>query len=158
MFQFPKKGGTGAVWQGVARLVGDDYIRTTATVKRIAAKDKLVHLSDGSSIGYERLLCTLPLDILAAFVDEAPSGLAATAARLKHSSSHIVGVGIEGQPKTELASKCWMYFPENNCPFYRVTLFSKYSPNNVPDISRHFSLMTETSESTCKAVDRNRLV
>jgi hypothetical protein len=45
-----------------------------------------------------------------------------------------------------------MYFPEDDCPFYRVTHFSRYSPNNVPDISRYWSLMAEVSESPAKEV------
>jgi len=47
-----------------------------------------------------------------------------------------------------------MYFPEDNCPFYRVTVFSNYSPNNVPDIKTHWSLMAEVSESPHKPVDQ----
>ena len=26
------------------------------------------------------------------------------------------------------STKSWMYFPEDNCPFYRVTYLSNYSP------------------------------
>jgi len=51
-----------------------------------------------------------------------------------------------------------MYFPENDCPFYRVTHFSHYSPNNVPDIARHWSLMAEVSESPAKPVDAGSVV
>ncbi len=51
-----------------------------------------------------------------------------------------------------------MYFPEDNCPFYRVTVFSNYSPNNVPDINQHWSLMAEVSESECKAVNAETVV
>jgi hypothetical protein len=51
-----------------------------------------------------------------------------------------------------------MYFPEADCPFYRVTVFSNYSPNNVPDISRQWSLMAEVSESHHKPVDVPRIV
>jgi len=51
-----------------------------------------------------------------------------------------------------------MYFPEANCPFYRTTVFSNYSPNNVPDIRKYWSLMTETSESSYKPVDKARLI
>ena len=51
-----------------------------------------------------------------------------------------------------------MYFPEDNCPFYRVTVFSNYSPYNVPDITRHWSLMVEVSESPYKSVDQARLM
>ena len=74
------------------------------------------------------------------------------AARLRYSSTHIFGVGLRGAPRDELAKKCWMYFPEDNCPFYRVTVFSNYSPNNVPDISNYWSLMAEVSESPVKPV------
>lgn len=31
-----------------------------------------------------------------------------------------------------LGSKCWMYFPEANCPFYRATVFSNYAEGNCP--------------------------
>jgi protoporphyrinogen oxidase len=51
-----------------------------------------------------------------------------------------------------------MYFPEDNCPFYRVTVFSNYSPHNVPDINTHWSLMTEVSESPHKPVNQEQLL
>lgn len=44
-----------------------------------------------------------------------------------------------------------MYFPEDDCPFYRATLFSHYSPHNVPQANT-WSLMFEFSESPCKPV------
>jgi len=80
--------------------------------------------------------------------------------KLLRSSSHIIGVGLKGEMPEKLAKKCWMYFPEDNCPFYRVTVFSHYSPNNVPDpeSGRYWSLMTETSESSVKPVDRATVV
>ena len=28
--------------------------------------------------------------------------------------------------------KCWLYFPEDNCPFYRTTVFSHYAKKNCP--------------------------
>src|SRR5262249_44722946 len=49
-------------------------------------------------------------------------------------------------------TKCWMYFPEDTSPFYRATVFSNYSPNNVPDIREYWSLMVEVSESPAKPV------
>jgi hypothetical protein len=38
-----------------------------------------------------------------------------------------------------------------------VTVFSNYSPNNVPDAERQWSLMAEVAESLVKPVDRARL-
>lgn len=39
-----------------------------------------------------------------------------------------------------------------------MTVFSNYSPYNVPDLADTWSLMTETSESQCKPVDHGSLV
>jgi protoporphyrinogen oxidase len=75
------------------------------------------------------------------------SELGAHLGDLEFSSTHVIGVALRGAPPPALASKCWMYFPEENCPFYRVTHFSHYAPANVPDPSRYWSLMAEVSES-----------
>jgi hypothetical protein len=29
-------------------------------------------------------------------------------------------------------SKCWLYFPEGDCPYYRATVFSNYAEANCP--------------------------
>jgi protoporphyrinogen oxidase len=139
-------------------MVGADKTKLNSTVKQIVSKEKKIILEDGSSISYDTLLSTLPLDISTTLVAETSEVLRKRARELKHSTTNIVGVGLRGQPKAELAKKCWMYFPEHDCPFYRVTLFSKYSPFNVPDIKTQFSLMTETSESPAKPVDQKKLL
>ena len=46
------------------------------------------------------------------------------------SASHIIGIGMRGQCPHGL--KCWLYFPEDNCPFYRTTVFSHYADKNTP--------------------------
>ena len=157
-FQFPRHGGTGAIWKSVATLIGDTHFRYHTAVREIDVAQRLVRCADGREFRYETLLSTLPLDVSTRMLAPAQPALAAAAGQLKYSSSNIVGLGLKGQPPAHLRTKCWMYFPEANCPFYRTTVFSNYSPNNVPDIRNHWSLMTETSESPCKPVDPARLV
>ena len=84
--------------------------------------------------------------------------LATSGRELQFSSPHVVGIGLTGRSPAALEGKCWMYFPEGDCPFYRVTVFSHYSPNNVPDIRQYWSLMAEVSESPVKAVSASRVV
>lgn len=158
LFRFPKHGGTGAIWESVAKMAGSDRIMLNSEVVKINPAEKYAELSGGNRIAYETLLSTAPIDVLVPMVEGAGSDLRDLASQMKYSSSNIVGVGLEGTPKKDLATKCWMYFPEDNCPFYRVTLFSKYSPNNVPNINKHFSLMTETSESPVKNVNHETIV
>ena len=95
----------------------------------------------------------MPLDRLLPTID-GPADLKAHAPRFVHSSSHIVGIGLKGTVPEALKTKCWIYFPEPQVPFYRATVFSNYSPNNAPP--GHWSLMAEVSESPEKPVDARR--
>jgi protoporphyrinogen oxidase len=158
-FQFPKVGGTGAIWRSVAELVGLEYFAFGCSVAAVDERTKEVSCEDGRTYTYDYLISTMPLDILVrdSLRHIGPSYKEAVS-HLKHSTTHIVGVGLKGKPTDRLKTKCWMYFPEDNCPFYRVTVFSNYSPQNVPDISQHWSLMAEVSQSECKPVNRATLV
>lgn len=149
-FRFPRFGGTGAVWRACAQRLPAERLRFGARVVAVDAAAREVRLADGGVVKYDRLLSTMPVDRLVELSGRAD--LRPAAARLRYSSTHIFGVGLRGAPRDELAKKCWMYFPEDNCPFYRVTVFSNYSPNNVPDISNYWSLMAEVSESPVKPV------
>lgn len=156
-FKFPAYGGTGAIWDSIATIVGRDKIRLKQSVVAIDAEKKHVVTSSGEIYRYEYLLSTMPVTKLTQIVKQAPAAISRIASGLRHSSSNIVGVGLKGRPPEDVGTKCWMYFPESNCPFYRVTVFSNYSRNNVPDPGVHYSLMTETSESPKKPVDLSRL-
>ena len=155
-FRFPVRGGTGAIWDAVAARLPQDRLFYGRRVVRVDPRQKTVTTADGTVTSYDALISTIPLDLLVdlAGLDE----LKGEAAALKFSTVHIIGVGLEGKPSEELARKCWMYFPENNAPFYRATVFSNYSPNNVPDIDRTWSLMAEVSQSPVKPVDASRVV
>ena len=111
----------------------------------------------GETLKYDSLISTIPLSELIRLSGQAQLEKA-SASGLLYSSSNIFGIGLRGKPPADLRTKCWMYFPENDCPFYRVTVFSNYSPNNVPDIKENWSLMAEVSESPYKLVDHGRLL
>lgn len=155
-FRFPKHGGTGEVWKELARRLPGEKIRLGVSVKSIDPDAKKLRLDGGEEISYGTLISTVPLDLLARATGK-PEWIEPTSG-LMHSSTHIIGVALNGRAPEHLKSKCWMYFPEDNCPFYRVTHFSLYSPNNVDDISKHWSLMAEVSESPDKPVDQSRVV
>lgn len=156
-FQFPKHGGTGAIWRSCAKRLPAEKQRFHIRITRIDLQSKLVETACGDVFQYEHLISTIPLTELVKLTGQ--SQLQPLVSRgLLSSSSNVFGLGLRGSPRDELAKKCWMYFPEENCPFYRVTVFSNYSPNNVPDISRHWSLMAEVSESQYKPVHHTQLM
>ena len=155
-FRFPRHGGTGAIWTAVQGLLPGDNIQTGAEAVELNLHNKTVTFADGKTLPYEKLISTIPLTVLAEISGHKP--WIELAQKLVYSSTHVVGVGIKGAAPKELETKCWMYFPEDNSPFYRVTHFSFYSPNNVDDIGKHWSLMCEVSESADKPVDEGQVV
>jgi len=152
-FQFPKHGGTGAIWLAVADLIGADKFNLGKNVEEVDNQQKVIRCADGSEYSYDKIINTIPLDVFTNKLTHIDSEVRTAANQLLHSTSHIIGIGLKGKPKESLKTKCWMYFPEDNCPFYRVTVFSNYSPYNVPDINQHWSLMAEVSQSTHKDVN-----
>jgi protoporphyrinogen oxidase len=156
-FRFPLHGGTGAIWRALAERLPAERLTFDTQVAAVDTKAKRVHFADGSSDTYDYLISSMPLDVLLACVTDAPH-LSALADRFVYSASHIVGVGFEGQPPSDLRTKCWMYFPESDVPFYRATVFSNYSPNNVARPGEQWSLMAEVSESPVKPVDSARVI
>jgi protoporphyrinogen oxidase len=151
-FRFPLHGGTGAIWSACAASLPQDRLRFGVRVTHVELDKQIATMSNGRRIEYGTLVSTMPLTALAR-VSGQDVALREPLGGLLHSSSHIFGIGLRGSPPEALQKKCWMYFPEDDCPFYRVTVFSNYSPNNVPDISAQWSLMAEVSESRFKPVD-----
>lgn len=152
-FRFPLRGGTGAIWESIARQLPSERVVFDKRVVRIESRARLVHFADGEVEPYDKLISTMPIDLLLRLLADCPD-LSLYADRFVHSSSHIVGCGMVGAPPAVLRTKCWMYFPEPDTPFYRVTVFSNYSPYNVPSPGEHWSLLAEISESPFKPVDQ----
>lgn len=155
-FKFPLRGGTGEFYSRFAPLL-EGHLELGRSAREIDVDRKFVRFDDGSVERYDVLLSSMPLDVLCTRVlrGEVPDAVREAASRLRHSGGHMVGIGIRRPcPST----KSWMYFPEGNCPFYRVTYLSNYSPHMTPDARTHYSLLCETSESEFKPVDGTRIV
>mmetsp|Transcript_18681 Transcript_18681/g.25763 ORF Transcript_18681/g.25763 Transcript_18681/m.25763 type:complete len:497 (+) Transcript_18681:67-1557(+) len=125
VFRFPQEGGTGAIWTKVADLLPKDKQKYNMKMISLNPKTKQATFLDGSVIQYNKLLSTIPLDITLTWL-----GRKDLADRLTFSSSHIVGLGLRGS--SPHGDKCWMYYPECDCPFYRCTVFSHYAKKNAP--------------------------
>jgi protoporphyrinogen oxidase len=156
-FRFPKRGGTGALWGRVAELIRPGHRLFDHRMARVDTGGRTVTLSRGRAMRYDTLITSVPLDLLVESCDGLTPSARRAALALVHSSVHIVGVGLKGPAPAELGRKCWMYYPEDHNPYYRVTVFSNYSPAHVPDSRCHFSLMAEVCESPYKPVDESSL-
>ncbi len=150
------------------------FIKLNKQVESIDVDAKVVRFADGTSDRYDILINTMPLDALCGRVlksegarergSEGGGGeetslreVAKAAAGLLHSSGYMVGIGLRSRAKGAGTpdTKSWMYFPEENCPFYRVTYLSNYSPHMTPDKDNYYSLLCEVSESDTKPTPGN---
>ncbi|WEW54958.1 hypothetical protein PRK78_000385 [Emydomyces testavorans] len=179
-FRFPARGGTGGIWIAVAKTLPAEKARfgKRGAVTKVDAQNKAVTLGDGTRVKYQRLVSTMAVDSLVEHMGN--QELIDLSKGLFYSSTHVIGVGIRGERPERIGDKCWLYFPEDNCPFYRATIFSNYSPYNQPDASKqlptkqiadgsmsdntkpqsgpYWSIMLEVSESSLKPVNSDTLL
>jgi protoporphyrinogen oxidase len=156
-FRFPLRGGTGAIWRAVSQRLPAERMHFGRQVTSVNMGAHVVTFSDGERVTYDSLISSIPLDRLVAMLEDG-HGLSALEKHFLYSSTHIVGVGMTGSVPPELSTKCWIYFPEPDTPFFRTTVFSNYSPNNVARPGEQWSLMGEISESAVKPVEASTVV
>lgn len=178
-FRFPARDGTGGIWVAVAETLPKSKKRfgKQGEVVKVDADKKIATMTDGSTIAYGKLISTMAVDDLVEKMGN--KDLVGLSKGLFFSTIHVVGVGIRGARPERIGDKCWLYFPEDNCPFYRATIFSNYSPHNQPQDSvklptlrladgtkisseakpgPYWSIMLEMSQSSMKAVDEKNLL
>lgn len=146
-FKFPLLG-TGMLYERIAASL-PRAPRLHMPVESIDLDARRVGFADGSSTSYDRLVTTMPLTELVPRIVDCPAHVRDAVDDLHHTEGHFVGIGVADPCPS---SKCWMYFPEADVPFYRVTYLSNYSPRMTPGPG-HFSLLAEISSSPYKPED-----
>ncbi|KAL1901482.1 hypothetical protein Sste5346_001889 [Sporothrix stenoceras] len=179
-FRFPARDGTGGIWIAVAETLPKEkkVFGKKGEVTKVDADKKIVTLGDGTTVGYGKLVNTMAVDKLVEKMED--KELVDLSKGLFYSSTHVIGVGLRGERPERIGDKCWLYFPEDNCPFYRATIFSNYSPYNQPEADvklptlyhadgskpassepeagPYWSVMLEVSQSELKPVDEENLL
>jgi protoporphyrinogen oxidase len=179
-FRFPARDGTGGIWIAVAKTLPKERTRfgKNGNVQRVDADNKRILLGDGTVVRYKKLVNTMAVDALVEKIGD--EKLITLSKGLFYSTTHVIGVGIRGARPERIGDKCWLYFPEDDCPFYRATIFSNYSPYNQPEKSvklatqyladgsapkskepqegPYWSIMLEVSESSLKPVNHETIL
>lgn len=150
-FKFPLLG-TGMLYERIAAgLVRPVHLEHDA--ERIDLDARTVRFRNGASTSFDHLVNTIPLKELVRLLSTCPQEVLDAVQQLRHTSGLFVGIGVRGDANT---TRCWMYFPEDDCPFYRVTYLSNYSTKVAPD--GHFSLLAEVSSSEFKPENADDVV
>jgi len=151
-FWYPCRGGIEALPRGFLPYVGDKVV-TNAEVVKIHSKRKYVELKNGETIGYEKLIYTLPLPLVSVLLDDVPPAVRKAAEQLEYNIIHMVNLGVD-RPK--ISDFHWVYFPEDDFIFHRISYPMNFHPSCVPE--GRSSIMCEVSESRYKRVNKETLI
>lgn len=151
-FKFPVSGGTGGLFSAFMPYI-KNHLYLNKEIKKINFDAKKIYFSDKTAENYDVLISTIPLDNLMRF-SNCEKKYKKITHHLQHNSVYVIGIGLK---KKNISQKCWAYFPEKNCPFYRVTYFSNYSPKITPS-KNYSSLMCEVSTSANKKIDAKKII
>ena len=152
MFRYPRFGGTGAIWKGVANLIPQGWFHYNQRVVAIDAQKQILQIKSSNhkkKLHYDYLISTSPIDKLVNMTtDEGlkTEELKSLAKEFVYSHTHVIGIGLSGQPPDSLINKSWIYLPDSDSPFYRVTVLSNYADDMVPKNGKYWSLMCEAAE------------
>ena len=152
-FRYPLRGGTGFLYDGLRAHV-EDHLHLETPVVSVDPIAKEARTADGRAWPYDVLLSTMPINRLVERMEGVPDAVRAAVGGLHWSGSHIVGVGLD---RPADSTKNWVYFPEPDVPFYRVTYLSNYSPYMTASPDQTL-LLTETSQSAHKPEDAATIV
>uniref|UniRef100_A0AC35U7C0 Amino_oxidase domain-containing protein n=1 Tax=Rhabditophanes sp. KR3021 TaxID=114890 RepID=A0AC35U7C0_9BILA len=154
-FTFPKYGGTGAVWKGMAEKLDPTWFKTDHNVIGVnAEKQEVSYQVTGSDelhkMKYDALINTAPIDQLIKQTNvTAPLNIL-------RNKVYVVGVGLRLPMPPACENLTWLYFPDRNVPFFRVTFFSRYG-EVTPDNTKYWSVMCECATPIDVVMDKEEM-
>ena len=127
-FRYPTDGGIGVLPEALARRVAS--LRCEARVVDVDLDAHTVGLRGGERLPYERLVVTIPLAGFLRMTRGGPPWLRGLADRLDWSVVGCLNLGVNRGGIGDGAH--WIYFPDEDVPFYRVGFPSNFSEGVGP--------------------------
>jgi len=149
-FHYPEAGGIGAF---TAALAADlPGVRTDADVASLHLGERWLELADGERLYFDRLVSTMPLDVLVERWIDAPTAAREAAARLRCTKVDYLDLGLRGEA---LAGRHWIYLPDPDLSVYRLGCYSNARPSMAPPggSSLYVELRNDRPVDTEEALD-----
>jgi len=150
-FCYPTSGGFGRIVEPLAS--GKKNVRLGCRVTRIEAEARRITFAGGIVRNYVAAISTIPLPSLVKLTVDAPAEVCEAAGRLMWTSLRCVNLGVA---RPDVGQGHWVYFYDNDAPFFRVSFPSRFAPDNAPPGCS--SISCEIAYSRRKPLDENRLV
>ncbi|HWQ68254.1 MAG TPA: FAD-dependent oxidoreductase [Methanospirillum sp.] len=149
VFSYPERGGIEALITAITAPV-QTSIRTGYCIKSIVRTEEGWLIHDGTDEIYaDRIINTLPLQILLPCLTDVPEPVIQSVRDLKYNSIVCVGIGLNG----ETLPYSWMYLPEKDgSPANRISFPSNFSHHVTPEGCS--SILAEITYNRGDATDR----
>jgi UDP-galactopyranose mutase len=149
-FYYPLNGGIEALPKAFSSSLPN--IHTDSEIHKINLKEKKIFLKNGDEISYDKLISSLPLNVLANSINQIANEIKNSISQLRYNSVFNINLGVD----RNVSDKHWVYFPEPEYSFYRIGFSSNFSPNMAPKGTS--SLYIEISYTDYKPIDKRRAV
>lgn len=130
-FWYPKRGGIGALAESLAENIPVRLGAVASWFNPSASGVETMYVEDGDekSIESEKVLSSLPLPEIVGMMDDVPEEVQTAAESLVYNSLVCVMVGVK---RPNITDKHWLYFPEKDLVFNRISFPMNFSPHTTP--------------------------
>jgi protoporphyrinogen oxidase len=111
------------------RMAERSWVHYGKKIERIDLRRKEIHLSDGSGVGYQALVSTLPLNRIMEI-----TGLTTVAEPDPYTSVLVLNIGGTRGPRCP--DDHWLYIPDSRSGFHRIGFYSNVDVSFLPASSQ----------------------
>lgn len=131
-FWYPTHGGIGALAKSLAENVSVKLGAEATWFNPSVSGVDTLYVEDGEekSIKSEKVLSSIPLPEIIAKIDDVPSEVRTATDNLVYNSLVCVMIGIK---RPNITDKHWLYFPEKDFIFNRISFPMNFSPYTTPE-------------------------
>lgn len=134
-FWYPKHGGIGALAESLAESLAENLTvklgseATWFNPSPNGVETLYVEDDEEKSLQSEKVLSSVPLPELIAMMDDVPDEVQSAADNLVYNSLVCVMIGVK---RPNIIDKHWLYFPEKDLIFNRISFPMNFSPHTTP--------------------------
>ena len=131
-FQYPRLGGTGAIPNAFAKRIREISLYSNVfEIRPIGKHLDVLYTRNGEPkrLEADRVLSSVPLPELVKMIKSAPEEVVKASERLTYNSLICLNIGVD---REAISDKHWLYFPEKEYIFNRISFPMNLSPETTP--------------------------
>lgn len=145
VFRYPRHGGIQRLTEVLLKRNTELSLNKEAV--KIELDKRLIHFSNKTAVGYNKLISTIPLPELFKIIDIVPKSVMEAVKDLRHNSVLCINLGIK---RENIGSFHWIYFPEEKYVPFRISFPKNFSKHTVP--KNWSSIQAEISYSKTRPI------